>query len=276
MSKHRKMYSEKTSFWTYLAQFLILIFVFIPILWGIRTSLCASTFDISFIPKKISLANYGLLITSGGFLNAMKNSLIYSVGTLCVLLPVIILAAYALARMHFKGKKIVKTILLLIPLLPSIALLIPLSQELNVFGLLNNRWGVILLNVTFQSCFTCWMMRNFFTSLPVSVEEAAYIDGCSKLKSLVLIVLPNAVTGIVSVVVYSFISSWLSYLIPYMVVSKSEYFSLPQNLLFLQGQYGTNYPKLCAASILTLIPPMVFFCFFQKWFIRGLFGVSTK
>ena len=119
-------------------------------------------------------------------------------------------------------------------------------------------------------------MRNFFTSLPVSVEEAAYIDGCSKLKSLVLIVLPNAVTGIVSVVVYSFISSWLSYLIPYMVVSKSEYFSLPQNLLFLQGQYGTNYPKLCAASMLTLIPPMVFFCFFQKWFIRGLFGVSTK
>ena len=205
----------------------------------------------------------------------MKNSLFYSLGTLCILLPIILLAAYALARMEFKGKGLVKTILLLLPLLPSIALLIPLSQELNAFGLLNSRWGVILLNVTFQSCFTCWMMHNFFTSLPVSVEEAAYIDGCSKFKSLFLIVLPNAITGIVSVVVYSFISSWLSYLIPYGYFQDRIFQSSTKSVIFTRPVWN-KLPKLCAAAMLTLIPPMVFLLLFQKWFIRGLFGVSTK
>ena len=271
-ARRNRMFSAATV----LVQILILIFVFVPIIWGMRTSLSTSTYDIAIIPKAVTVKNYAIVLGSESFRSAMKNSLIYSLGTVCILTPIILLAAYALSRMQFKGKRLVSTMLLLIPLLPSIALLIPLSRELNSIGLLNTRMGIVLLNVTFQACFTCWMLHNFFVSLPVSVEEAAYLDGCTRIQSLLYIVLPNAVTGLVSVVVYSFISSWLSYLIPYTVASKAELFSLPQALLFLQGQYGTNYPQLTAAAILTLIPPLIFFCIFQKWFIRGLFGVSNE
>ncbi len=259
-----------------IAQVLILFFVFLPILWGIRTSLSTSTFDVDILPKAVTLDNYRIVLSSESFRAAMKNSLIYSIGTVGILTPIILFSAYALSRMRFSGKGIVKTVMLLIPLLPSIALLIPLSRELNKMGLINTRFGIVILNVTFQACFTCLMLHNFFDALPVSVEEAAYIDGCSRLQSLIKIVLPNALSGIVSVVVYSFISSWLSYLIPYSVASKTELFSLPQALLFLQGQYGTNYPQLTAAAIITLIPPLIFFCFFQKWFIRGLFGTGSE
>lgn len=258
------------------AQIFILFFVFLPILWGIRTSLSTSVFDVEIIPKAITLNNYRIVLSSVSFRVAMKNSLIYSAGTVCILMPIILLSSYALSRMRFSGKGIVKSVMLLIPLLPSIALLIPLSRELNKMGMINTRFGIIILNVTFQACFTCLMLRNFFDALPISVEEAAYIDGCTRIQSLIKIVLPNALSGIISVVVYSFISSWLSYLIPYSVASKTELFSLPQALLFLQGQYGTNYPQLTAAAILTLIPPLVFFCFFQKWFIRGLFGTGNE
>lgn len=277
MNKNNSVTRRKCiSILVFIAQILILLFVFLPIVWGIRTSLSTSVFDVDIIPKAVTLSNYQIVLSSESFRTAMKNSLIYSAGTVCILTPIILLAAYALSRMKFSGKGIVKTVMLLIPLLPSIALLIPLSRELNKMGMINTRFGIIILNVTFQACFTCLMLRNFFDALPVSVEEAAYIDGCTRMQSLVKIVLPNALSGIVSVVVYSFISSWLSYLIPYSVASKTELFSLPQALLFLQGQYGTNYPQLTAAAILTLIPPLIFFCFFQKWFIRGLFGTGNE
>lgn len=277
MKKRNKYTKIKlSSYGVLFVQVMILIFVFLPIIWGFRTSLSTSTYDIDIIPKAITFKNYIIVTGSESFRTALKNSLIYSIGTVCVLTPIILLAAYALARMKFVGKGIVRTLLLVIPLLPSVALLIPLSRELNKLGLLNTRLGIILLNVTFQSCFTCWMMHNFFVTLPVSVEEAAYLDGCSRLQSLLRIVLPNAITGIISVVVYSFISSWLSYLIPYMVASQTQYFSLPQALLFLQGQYGANYPQLTSAAMITLIPPLLFFCVFQKWFIKGLFGVSNE
>lgn len=257
------------------AHALILFFVFLPILWGIRTSFAASTFDLAVIPKKLTWNNYVAILQTEAFPKAMKNSLLYAFGTICCLLPVIIPAAYALSRLKFKGQGFGK-ILLFIPLLPTIALLIPLSRTLNTLGLINTRFGVVLLCTVFQIPFTCWMLRNFFVAIPRSVEEAAYVDGCGKGKALLYIILPNSLTGIVAIMVYSFVSSWLSYLVPYSIVSFSELFTLSQTLLMFQGQYGTNYPQLTAAALMTILPPLMFFCVFQKWFIKGLFGISSK
>lgn len=102
------------------------------------------------------------------------------------------------------------------------------------------------------------------------------MDGCTRLQTMVYIILPNALPGFASVMVYTFINSWLNYLYPYALIADMNSRTMPQTLLALIGQYGNNYPSLTAASILTLLPPLIFFCIFQKWFIAGLFGTSMK
>jgi ABC-type glycerol-3-phosphate transport system permease component len=266
---------RSTKIFEHTARFLLLIFVFIPILWGIRTSFTASTHDMSVIPKKLTLHNYEIVLASKGFIGAMKNSMIYAGSTIVLLLLVIIPAAYALSRLRFRGRG-GGIILLFLPLLPTISLLIPLARNLNIMGFYNTMFGVILLTTTFQIPFCCWLLRNFIQTIPVELEEAAYIDGCTKFSVIFYIILPNCLTGIISIVIYSFISTWLSYLIPYAIISYTEKFSLSQLLLLMEGQFSSNYPQLTAAALLTLLPPLIFFCFFQKWFIAGLFGVSMK
>ena len=254
---------------------LLLIFVFVPILWGLRTSLSASNMDLNIIPRQLTLRNFVFAMQNQSFLSGIRNSVIYAIGTIALLLPIIIPAAYAFSRMNFRGKVLSK-MLLVLPLLPAIVILIPLSRNMNAMGLLNNRMGVVLLNVTFQMPFTCWLLRNFFQSISVSIEEASYVDGCSRLQSIILIILPSALTGIVSIVVFSFISSWLSYLIPYTLITSMNLRSISQTLLGYQGQFGTDYTRLTAVSLLSILPPLTVFCLFQKWFIAGLFGMTSK
>lgn len=257
------------------AHTLLLAFVFVPILWGIRTSLSASNYDLAIVPEETTFGNYARMLTNSSILTSLGNTVVYALGTIALLLIVIIPAAYALARLRFRGRAL-GNVLLVLPLLPFIALLVPLVTSLNSMDLMNSRWSVVLITTVFQVPFTCWLLRNFFQAIPVSVEEAAFIDGCSRLRTLWSVVLPNSLTGIAAIVVYSFISTWLSYLVPYALVSYPELFSLSQTLLMFQGQYGTDYPALTAASIITILPPMLFFVVFQRWFIAGLFGFASK
>ena len=271
------MNSEKrrTVFFRAFWRIVILLFVMIPLLWGVRTSLCASNYDKNLIPKEFTLDNYSNLLKSPSFLPGIWNSVMVSLCTILILLPIVTLASYALGRMKFKGRFLEK-VLLLLPLLPAIAILIPLVQNMNAIGLYNNLLGVIVLNVVFLLPFTTYLLKNFMALLSKSIEEAAFVDGCTRLHTMVYIILPNALPGFASVMVYTFINSWLNYLYPYALIADMNSRTMPQTLLALIGQYGNNYPSLTAASILTLLPPLIFFCIFQKWFIAGLFGTSMK
>ena len=255
------MNSEKrrTVFFRAFWRIVILLFVMIPLLWGVRTSLCASNYDKNLIPKEFTLDNYSNLLKSPSFLPGIWNSVMVSLCTILILLPIVTLASYALGRMKFKGRFLEK-VLLLLPLLPAIAILIPLVQNMNAIGLYNNLLGVIVLNVVFLLPFTTYLLKNFMALLSKSIEEAAFVDGCTRLQTMV----------------YTFINSWLNYLYPYALIADMNSRTMPQTLLALIGQYGNNYPSLTAASILTLLPPLIFFCIFQKWFIAGLFGTSMK
>lgn len=261
--------------WVAIAHIALLLFIFVPILWGLRTSLATSNYDFSIIPQHVTFNNYIGVVQTPAFQEGMLNSLLYCGGTVILLLLIIIPAAYALARLNFRGK-FVGRLLLFLPLLPFIALLVPLTAALNRYGMLNHGGSVIVVTAAFQVPFACWLLRNFFQAIPRSLEEAAFLDGCSRLQSLAYIIIPNALTGIVAVSVFSVISTWLSYLVPYALISYPALFSMSQTLLAFQGQYNTDYPSLTAAAIMTLVPPIVFFALFQRWFIAGLFGFSSK
>lgn len=272
MNKAKHRTAVFRGFW----RIVILLFVMLPLVWGIRTSLCASSYDKNIIPLKITLKNYGDLLNTPTFMAGLRNSIFVSLATVVILLPIVTIAAYALGRLYFYGKGILEKLLLLLPLLPPIAILIPLVRNMHAMHLYNSLWGVVVLNVVFLLPFTVYLLKNFMASISQAIEEAAFVDGCNRLQTMVYIIIPNSLSGFASVMVYSFINSWLNYLYAYALIADMDQRTMPQTLLALVGQYGNNYPKLTAASILTLLPSMIFFCLFQKWFIAGLFGTSMK
>lgn len=269
------MTSRASKVWPVIAHSALLIFTFVPIVWGLRTSLASSNYDFQLIPQQMTFNNYITVAQTPAFQTGIVNSMLYCAGVVVLLLIIVIPAAYALSRLNFRGKFLGRALLFL-PLLPFIALLVPLTGALNSYGMLNRGGSVVVVSAAFQVPFSCWLLRNFFQAIPVSLEEAAFLDGCSRWQSLVYIIIPNAFTGIVAVSVFSVISTWLSYLVPYALISYPALFSLSQTLLAFQGQYNTDYPSLTAASMMTLAPPMIFFAIFQRWFIAGLFGFSSK
>lgn len=254
---------------------LVLLFVLMPILWGIRTSVLVNQYDSSLIPEAVSLLAYQELLRSPATWRTFANSIITGLGTVAVLLPIVILGAYALGRIRFKGERFGKVFIYL-PLIPAIALLVNLGVIIRKLGLLNNLWAVILLNVAFLVPFSVWILRNFMMTISSSLEEAATLDGCGRLRILVYVIIPNAAPGIITVMVYAFIQSWLNFIFGYTAITDEKLMIVPQRVMSFLGLYTADLAKLCAFSIVALIPPLLFFIAFQKWFIAGLFGNMTK
>ncbi|MFQ5795992.1 MAG: carbohydrate ABC transporter permease [Candidatus Bipolaricaulia bacterium] len=253
---------------------LVTVFVLSPILWGLRTSL-APRFDKGIIPSDITVEHYQLILARPEFFIYTKNSLLVAAGAIAITLPVALLGGYALARFNFPGKNL-SVLLLILPLLPAIAILIPLISYVNKLGLYNTHAVVIMANAVFNLPFAIWMLRNFILINPIEIEEAAMIDGCSRIRVLYRIAIPMMTPGLIAVAVFVFITSWNNYLYAFALTASPDLRVLPQGILSFIGVWGTNYGGLTAIGTLALIPPVALFLLFQRWFIAGVFGQQLK
>ncbi|MBA7507260.1 Inner membrane ABC transporter permease protein YcjP [subsurface metagenome] len=253
---------------------LISVFVLFPLFWGIRTSF-SPRYETSLIPSRLTLEHYQSLFVRPAFLLYFKNSLTVTLGAVALTLPLALLGAYALARFNFPGKQF-GILLLVFPLLPLIAILVPLVSYMYKLGVYDSFMALILVNSVFNIPFALWMLRNFILNTPVEIEEAALLDGCSKIGALCRIALPLMLPGMIAVIVFVFITTWNNYLYAAALTSSMSVRVLPQALLSFIGTWGMYWEGLCAAGILTLIPPLVLFLFFQKWFIAGLFAQWSR
>lgn len=253
---------------------LISIFVLFPLFWGIRTSL-SPRYESSFIPSRLTLEHYQSLFTRPAFLFYFRNSLIVTLGAVGFTLPLALLGGYALARFNFPGKRF-GILLLIFPLLPAIAILVPLVSYMYKLGVYNSFTALILTNSIFNMPFALWMLRNFIVNTPVEIEEAALLDGCSRIGALCRIALPLMLPGMIAVILFVFITTWNNYLYASALTSSLSVRVLPQGLLSFIGTWGMYWEGLCAAGMLTLIPPLVLFLVFQKWFIAGLFSQWSR
>ena len=250
------------------------LFITFPFIWGLRTSL-AERFDTSLIPARLTLSHYKILFERPEFLIYLKNSVMISLFSIFVTLVIALLSGYALARLKFRGQKL-GALLLILPLLPPVAILVPLVSYFQKLGMYNSLAAVIIANVVFNLPLSVWMMRNFIRGCPVALEEAARIDGCSRTSALFRIIVPAISPGIVAVAVFVFINSWNNFLYAFALTSSQSLRVLPQGILSFLGNWGTYWGGLTAAGILVLIPPVIFFLIFQKWFIAGIFGQQLK
>lgn len=252
----------------------IAAFVLFPLLWGLKVSL-TPRYEVSFLPSRITVEHYHYIFSRPEFLNYTRNSVVVTVGAIIITLPLAILGGYALARFTFPGKEL-SFLFLVFPLLPLIAVLVPLVSYLNRLGLYNKHLGLIVVNSVFNLPLAIWMLRNFLLEVPVEIEEAALVDGCSRLQVIARITMPLMIPGLVAVTIFVFITTWNNYLYASALITKPALRVLPQGILAFIGTWGTYWGGLTAAGVVALAPPVILFLFFQRWFIAGLFGQMLK
>ena len=210
------------------------------------------------------------------FLTYFKNSIIISVGAVVVSVMFSCLAGYGVTRFRFKGKESFLGFILMTQMFPSIMLLIPYYKVLDMYGLKDSLVGMMCVYISFTIPFCSWMMVGFFRTIPLELDEAAIIDGCSRWKAFYKITLPMTLPGISSSAIYAFITAWNEYMFAQVLIISPELKTLPLGIAELNGFYKILWNDLMAASVIASLPLIILFIFLQKYFISGLTAGAVK
>jgi len=259
---------------------LFFIFMFTPILWMILTSLKPVneivTVPISYLPKKFTFANYAKLWSSTDFPAYFKNSMIVSSACAILTSIVAIFAGYSLARFKFKGKNITLFMFLATQMVPVVVIIIPLFLVFSQFNLLDKLSGLIVIYLVLNIPFCTVMIRGFFERIPVSLEEAAMIDGCSRVESLFRIIIPIMLPGIVATFVFAFIGAWNDLFFSIMFINSETIKTIPVGINTFIGKYEIDWGVMSAAAVVALIPVFIMFGMIQRYLVQGLTNGSVK
>ena len=258
----------------------LLVFVIFPFYWIVITSL-KTTSQISqresiFWPQPASTEQYTSLLQDTPFLTWLLNSVFVAAMSTIVSVALASLAAYALSRLRFRGASLLTTLLLITYLLPGTLLFIPLYQTLTNIGVINSHTALILTYPTFLLPFATWVLMGYFRSIPVELEEAARIDGASRLYIFWRITLPLAAPAILSVTLFAFTNAWNEFLFAFVFITSESLRTLPIGLQSLVVGDILPWGKLMAASLLTAIPVAILYVYAQRFLAEGLTVGAVK
>ncbi|NOU96389.1 ABC transporter permease subunit [Paenibacillus sp. LMG 31456] len=264
----------------YIPLLLIMFFTLLPFYWTIVTSLKLESdinkIPVQFLPNPLTFENFKIAWNTVGFSVFFKNSIFISISTVMIVLVLSVLTGYALSRFKFYGKKAFMLLLLCTQFVPGAMLLIPLFLIFKNLGLVSNPLSLILTYSVFQLPFNSILMSGFISNIPDQLEEAAMVDGCSRLKAIFLIIFPILLPGIVATTVFTFIGAWNEFLFGLMLINKPQFFTLPIGLRYMQGEFNTAYGALAAGSIISLLPVVILFAFVQKFMVQGMAAGAVK
>ena len=259
---------------------IIFVIFFFPFFWIISSAFKSPQEIIqknsTIIPRSFTFEHFEKILFSSDFLIYLKNSLIISFFSMFIAVVLSIFAAYGLHKLKFYGNKLVERSLLVTYAFPGVILLIPMYLMLGKMGLLNSYFALILINVTFSTPFAVWMLKAFFKTIPYDIEEAAMIDGASKMTILFKIIFPLALPGIASVSIFCFIISWTEYMFASIMISGDDLKTLPVGLASIVGQYQIDWGFLLAGATLASLPVIILFIFVGKYFVSGLTDGAVK
>jgi multiple sugar transport system permease protein len=258
---------------------LALIIIF-PLLWMISTSFKPKSEwflpQIYWIPRTFTTDNYQKIFNNPAlpitrwFLNSI---LVSSIATALILI-IDSLAAYAYARMEFRGRRTLFALLLATLFLPGMMFLVPNFLTVTSLGLLNNYAGVIFPGLA--GVFGVFFMRQFFQSLPKELEEAAFIDGANRVQTFFYIVLPLARPALATLGIITFLGSWNDFLWPLLILKDSDLLTLPPGLRTLQGAYTSEYGQMMAGAVITAIPVLLLYVLLQRYVVQSVQTAGLK
>jgi ABC-type glycerol-3-phosphate transport system permease component len=263
---------EKTLIYSVIAVYLFITLA--PLLWVVSTSFKPNQEAISFPPKLLpdapTLDNYLFVLTNPNLVTSLLNSLLVSIGGTGLSVAVSALGAYAFARFEFKGKNLLMSIILGLFMIPVVINIIPLYIMLANVGLLNSLLALVL---TFQILIiplNIFLLKNYFETIPKELEEAALIDGCSKLRALWHIIVPMSIPGFLIAAILSFRFSWNEFVLPIVLSNKPDVMVFQVALYQFISLYRIDWGYLTAGINIALIPVVVLMLISQKRMIRGL------
>lgn len=230
----------------------------------------------SIIPKTVSFEGYIQLFTTTPFVSYLLNSLLTAAGTVVFALIVSTAAAISLSRFRFRGRTAMLSALLVAQLFPAVLMVIPLSTMLQSAHLLNTKWGLILVYVTFASPFATYLLKGFLDGLPKELDEASTIDGCSPFQMVCYILLPLLRPGMTAAATYIFIFSWNEFLYALTFTSSTKSQTIPVGLQLFIGDYQIRWDLLTAGGVIAAIPVLIGFMLVQKHLIGGLAAGAVK
>ncbi len=259
---------------------LILLLISVgPFLWLLSTALKSSNenlfkFPPDLFPKEPTFANMKKVFETIPFFTYFINSVILAV--IAVMSDIILgsLAAYPLARMKFKGKKIIFMSTLSTMMIPFQVTMIPIFIIVTRMQLKNTYAGIIL--PTAVTAFGIFLLRQAFLAIPQSLEEAAFIDGCNSFQVWYKILLPLIKPSIATLAIFTFVNSWGNFLWPLLILDNKKMYTLPLGVQDLQGTFTTDWRLIAAGAVLSMIPIIVFFVATQKYFIEGATAGGVK
>jgi multiple sugar transport system permease protein/raffinose/stachyose/melibiose transport system permease protein/trehalose/maltose transport system permease protein len=227
-------------------------------------------------PEAPTWTNYYKVIFESNIPRYFLNSVVISVGATGLALILAIFASYGFARFEVRGKPLLQAFVLIGQLLPTAAIIVPLFITLRVLGLVNTYWGLILVYMIITLPLSVWMLTSYFRAIPKELDEAAIIDGASRLGVLFRITLPLSIPGLVAVLVYSFVTTWNEFIFALCFATDSSVKTLPIGLAEFSTEFNTDWGAVMAASVVMTLPIALLFLSMQRLFVGGMTAGATK
>jgi len=251
----------------------VLAFVAFPLVWMAATALKPSAeiflWPPRFLPEAPTLANIARLFEQTRFATYFKNSVIVSSATVVLTLLLAVPGAYGLTRFRFSGRELIAATVLFTYMFAPIMIIIPFYILMRTFGLANTHVALILSYCAFSLPFALWMLRTFFQSIPVDLEEAALTDGASRFRAVIFVVLPMALPGIIATAILTFILAWNDYIFARILISSDDLKTLPVGIADLYNASVIDWGMIMSSGLLVIIPVIAVFSYVQKYLVAG-------
>lgn len=257
---------------------ILLTLTLFPYFWTLSNSL-KPTEELAkgtLIPHNFTLSNYGVFFRWKGVFEALRNSVIIASLTTFIAMWLAFFAAYGIARFKIPGIRIAFGVIMGAQFIPLASLVIPFYFLIYKLGLLDTRWGLITVYLIYCLPFAMWLLIGFIRQIPTELDEAAMIDGCSRITAMFKIVIPLAKPGIIATATFIFIRAWQEYLAAEMLTTSFRARTLPVVLASLQGQIGFRRGVQMSGAIFLSLPVLVAFLSLHRYFMRGMTGGALK
>lgn len=244
-----------------------------PLLWMVVSSLKTQETifnDLSLIPSKFHFENYYLAVSKSDFGRYFLNSVFYTVSVVLGIVVISSLAAYAFSRLKFPGRRIIFALFMAAMMIPIPGSFVALFVLLNKLHLRNTPLGYILCMISVGLSMSIFLLKTFFDKMPRELEDAARIDGCSKLGIWRHVALPFAKPAIAVVVVFNALNVWNEYVLALIIFDNKNLMPLQRALMMFRGEFLTNYPLLMAGLTITALPIIIVYLFMQKYIVKGV------
>lgn len=258
---------------------LVSLLVIVPVIWIILSSFNVgqNLSTASFIPKQLTLANYGKLFTETYFGYWFLNSLVVATLNAVISVFLILITAWVLSRFRFKGKKSGLMTLLVLSMFPSFLSMTAVYTLFVVLGLVNKPVALVIIYAAGSIPYNVWLVKGYIDGIPASLDEAAYIDGSSKMNTFVRIIVPMAKPIIVYCVVSQFMIPWMDYIIPNLLLTGNKNKTVAVGLYsMIASDQNANFTLFAAGAVLVAVPITILYLLFQKFLVQGISAGASK